>query len=81
MAVANTAALKAGNVTARSDDPEGGAVVRKPGGREPAGVLKDAAMALVLDAMPETTPADLAEGARSALCRSIIYPDGAAGEV
>jgi predicted amidohydrolase YtcJ len=66
MAVANTAALKAGNVTARSDDPEGGAVVRKPGGREPAGVLKDAAMALVLDAMPETTPADLAEGARKA---------------
>jgi predicted amidohydrolase YtcJ len=55
MAVANTAALRAGGVTAATPDPEGGVIVRKPGGREPAGVLKDAAMSLVYRAMPEPT--------------------------
>jgi hypothetical protein len=70
MAVANTAALKAGAVTADSADPEGGTIVRKPGGREPAGVLKDAAMGLVYKAIPDATPAELAEGARKAFAEA-----------
>jgi predicted amidohydrolase YtcJ len=70
MAVANSAALKAGNVTAQSEDPEGGSIVRRPGGREPAGVLKDAAMALVFKAIPEATPDELAEGARKAFAEA-----------
>jgi hypothetical protein len=70
MAVANTAALKAGAVTADSADPEGGTIVRKPGGREPAGVLKDAAMGLVQKAIPDATPAELAEGTRKAFAEA-----------
>jgi len=70
MAVANTAALKAGNVTAQAEDPEGGSIVRRPGGREPAGVLKDAAMALVFKAIPDATPDEVAEGARKAFAEA-----------
>jgi predicted amidohydrolase YtcJ len=66
MAVANTAALRAGGVGPQTPDPEGGAIVRRPGGREPAGVLKDAAMALVAGAIPAPSAAELAEGARKA---------------
>ncbi len=70
MAVANTAALRAGGVTADTPDPEGGTIVRREGGREPAGVLKDAAMGLVQRAMPPPTDAQLAEGARRAFAEA-----------
>ena len=70
MAVANTMALRAGGVTAETSDPEGGAIVRKPGSREPAGVLKDAAMPLVGRVVPEPTAAELAEGARKAFAEA-----------
>lgn len=70
MAVANGAALRAGRVSAETPDPEGGAVVRRPGSREPAGVLKDAAMSLVERAMPPPTDAQLAEGARKAFAEA-----------
>ena len=66
MVVANTAALKAGGVTADTPDPEGGTIVRKTGSREPEGGLKDAAMALVEKAMPEPSAAELADGTRQA---------------
>jgi predicted amidohydrolase YtcJ len=70
MAVANTLALRAGGVRAESADPEGGAIVRKPGGREPAGVVKDAAMPLVARAIPAPTAAERAEGARQAFAEA-----------
>jgi predicted amidohydrolase YtcJ len=70
MAVANAMALQAGGVKAETADPEGGAIVRKAGGREPAGVLKDAAMALVDRARPAPSVADLAEGARKAFAEA-----------
>jgi predicted amidohydrolase YtcJ len=66
MAVANTAALRAGGVTAATRDPEGGSVVRKPGSQEPEGVLKDAAMDAVLRVIPAPTPAQLQEAAEKA---------------
>ena len=44
MAVANGMALRLGGITATTDDPVGGTIVRRRGAREPAGVLKDAAM-------------------------------------
>ncbi|HET6203550.1 MAG TPA: amidohydrolase [Planctomycetota bacterium] len=56
MSVANTAALRAAGVNAETPDPPGGAIVRKPGSREPAGVLKDEAQALVDDVVPSPTP-------------------------
>jgi len=70
MAVANTAALKAGGVSADTPDPEGGAIVRKPGRAEPEGALKDAAMALVEKAIPEPSPAELADGTRKAFAEA-----------
>jgi predicted amidohydrolase YtcJ len=70
MTVANTMALRAGGVGPDTPDPEGGAIVRKPGSREPAGVLKDAAMGLVSRAMPEPTAAEWAEAARKAFAEA-----------
>lgn len=70
MAAANTAALKAGGVTADAVDPEGGTIVRRAGSREPAGVLKDAAMAFVERAMPPLSDAQLVDGARKAFAEA-----------
>jgi predicted amidohydrolase YtcJ len=56
MSLANSAALRAAHVTAATADPAGGTIVRAAGG-EPAGVLKDNAMALVDAAVPEPSPA------------------------
>lgn len=70
MAVANTAALRAAGITAATPDPEGGLVVRRPGSREPAGVLKDAAMSLVYRVMPAPTHEHLVESARKAFAEA-----------
>lgn len=70
MAVANTAALRAAGVTAQTPDPEGGLVVRKAGSRDPAGVLKDAAMSLVYRVMPSPTHEHLVESARKAFAEA-----------
>lgn len=66
MAVANTLALKLGNVTSETTDPLGGSIVRKPGSSEPAGVLKDAAMSLVYRVVPRNTHEQMVEAARKA---------------
>jgi predicted amidohydrolase YtcJ len=66
MAVANTAALRAAGVTAGTADPEGGRIERQAGSREPAGVLKDAAMSLVARVMPPPTHEHLVEAAQKA---------------
>lgn len=58
MALANSLALEAGGVTAATEDPPGGTIVRGEGG-EPAGVLKDAAMGLVSRAVPERSTDEL----------------------
>jgi predicted amidohydrolase YtcJ len=70
MAVANTAALRAAGVTAATPDPEGGLVVRTAGSREPAGVLKDAAMSLVYRVMPAATHEHLVESAHKAFAEA-----------
>jgi predicted amidohydrolase YtcJ len=70
MAVANGAALRAAGITAATADPEGGLVVRKAGSREPAGVLKDGAMALVYRVMPAPTHAHLVESANKAFAEA-----------
>ena len=48
----NSLALRAGNVTAESRDPEGGRIERIAGGRTPSGVLVDAAMPMVSAQIP-----------------------------
>jgi predicted amidohydrolase YtcJ len=55
MSLANTAALRAAGVTKATQEVAGGEIVRGPDG-EPAGVLKDNAMALVNRVVPEPTP-------------------------
>jgi predicted amidohydrolase YtcJ len=54
MALANSAALRAAGVTASTGDVDGGEVVRGAG-REPTGILKDNALALVDRAVPPPT--------------------------
>jgi len=56
MSLANSAALRAAGVTARTPDPLGGTIVRGAGG-EPTGILKDNAMDLVDKVVPEPPPA------------------------
>ena len=55
MALGNSAALRAANVTSATRDVDGGAIVRGPG-REPTGILKDNAQELVDRAVPEPPP-------------------------
>ncbi|RIV87878.1 amidohydrolase [Aurantiacibacter zhengii] len=55
---ANTKALEAGGVTAATTDPSGGRIERAAGSRAPSGVLVDAAMPLVNDAVPPPLPED-----------------------
>jgi len=55
MALANTAALRAGNVTRATKEIPGGTIVRRPGG-EPTGVLKDEAQNPVLAVIPVPSP-------------------------
>lgn len=52
MALANSVALRLGGITKETPDPPGGLIVRERASREPAGVLKDAAMALVARKIP-----------------------------
>ncbi|WAT19086.1 amidohydrolase [Aurantiacibacter sp. MUD11] len=54
----NSLALQAGNVTAATPDPAGGRIERIAGSRQPAGVLVDAAAALVNAAVPPPLPED-----------------------
>ena len=52
MALANSAALRAANVSGQTRDVDGGAIVRSSG-REPTGILKDNAQSLVDRVVPD----------------------------
>jgi predicted amidohydrolase YtcJ len=67
MALANTRALKLAGVTADTPDPVGGVIYRKPGTREPTGLLRDNAMGLVDRLVPPPSEAEIAESVRAAL--------------
>jgi predicted amidohydrolase YtcJ len=67
MAVVNTRVLKLAGITAGTPDPAGGVIYRKPGGKEPSGVLRDNAMDLVDRLVPPPTDAQLAEAVHAAL--------------
>jgi predicted amidohydrolase YtcJ len=45
MVVANTAALRAAGITAATEDPKGGTIIRRNGTREPEGLVQEMAMA------------------------------------
>ena len=47
MLVANTAAIRKAGVSAATPDPEGGAILRKPGSREPEGLFQEIADVII----------------------------------
>ncbi len=55
---ANAAALQVAGISAATEDPAGGRIVRVAGSREPAGALVDNAMALVAGHVPPPRPED-----------------------
>ncbi|MFQ5675590.1 MAG: amidohydrolase [bacterium] len=67
MSVANSLALRLAGVTANTRDPAGGIIVRKPGSRVPAGVLKDTAQDLVRRVIPEPSTAEVRQAIEAAL--------------
>ncbi len=70
MAVVNTRVLRLAGITAETPDPPGGVIYRKTGSREPSGVLRDNAMALVERLVPTTTEEQIIEGVRGALAEA-----------
>ena len=70
MSVANSRALELAGVTAATPDPAGGIIVRRAGGREPAGVLKDTAQDLVYRVMPASTEAEVRSAYEAALAEA-----------
>ncbi|MCA3375773.1 MAG: amidohydrolase [Roseomonas sp.] len=52
VAVLNSKALEVCGITAETPDPQGGVIVRRPGSREPNGVIEETAMMFLLKAMP-----------------------------
>ena len=66
MALANSLALQLAGVDADTPDIAGGTIVRYADGR-PTGILKDNALALVDDAVPEATATQLDREARAAM--------------
>jgi predicted amidohydrolase YtcJ len=60
MAFANSKAMKLAGITAATSSPAGGVLVKDAQG-EPTGIFKDAAMNLILKAVPEPTEAQLDE--------------------
>lgn len=73
MAIVNSRVLKMAGITAATRDPTGGVIVRKPGGKEPTGVLRDTAMGLVGVLVPRATEGEIAEAIRAALAEARRY--------
>lgn len=67
MGVANTRALQLAGIAAKSPNPIGGVIYRKPGSDEPTGLLRDSAMMLVDRVVPPPDDSEIAESVRNAL--------------
>jgi predicted amidohydrolase YtcJ len=67
MAVVNSLVLRMAGITAATPDPAGGVIYRKPGSKEPSGVLRDNAMDLVTRLIPSSSDTQVAEAVRAAL--------------
>ncbi|MCA9858870.1 MAG: amidohydrolase [Thermomicrobiales bacterium] len=77
--VANSAALRAGGVTASTPDPQGGQIDRDAHG-EPVGLLRETAMKLVQDQIAPPTTADMKDYLRAAGKRFNEYGITSVGE-
>jgi predicted amidohydrolase YtcJ len=70
MGVVNTRVLQMAGITAQTPDPAGGVIYRKPGTKEPTGLLRDNAMDLVSGLVPPPSEAEIAESVRAALAEA-----------
>jgi predicted amidohydrolase YtcJ len=67
MAVVNSRVLKMAGITAATSDPVGGVIYRKPGSKEPTGVLRDNAMGLVASLIPAASDQEIVEAVQAAV--------------
>lgn len=70
MAVVNNRVLQLAGINAETPDPPGGVIYRKPGSRQPSGVLRDNAMALVTRHVPRATEEEIIDAVRAALAEA-----------
>jgi predicted amidohydrolase YtcJ len=70
MAVVNSVVLRKANITAEKADPPGGVIYRKPGTKEPTGLLRDNAMGLVDGLVPAPSETEIIEAVRAALAEA-----------
>ena len=66
MALANSKALQLAGITSKTADPAGGTIEKDAKG-EPTGILRDEAMGLVYNVIPQPTPAELDEAFQRAM--------------
>lgn len=64
-AVLNSAAMAKWNITAETETPPGGIIVRKPGSNEPAGLLMETAYLPIFGSLPQPTRAQEVEWTRA----------------
>jgi predicted amidohydrolase YtcJ len=70
MAVVNSVVLRKANITAKTADPSGGVIYRKPGTKEPTGLLRDNAMGLVDGLVPAPSETEIIEAVHAALAEA-----------
>jgi predicted amidohydrolase YtcJ len=70
MAVVNSRVLQLAGITAETPDPPGGVIYRKPGSRQPSGVLRDNAMGLVERHIPKAAEEEIIDAVRAALAEA-----------
>ncbi|MGH7174384.1 MAG: amidohydrolase [Gemmataceae bacterium] len=70
MAVVNSRVLRLAGITTETPDPPGGVIYRKPGSRQPSGVLRDNAMALVARHIPKASEEEIIDAVRAALAEA-----------
>lgn len=67
IALANSLALEIGGITKKTESPQGGEIQKDPLTGEPTGILRDAAMDLVMRHVPKPSLEENLEAARTAL--------------
>src|SRR5438128_5805038 len=70
MALVNTKALKLAGINEATPDPTGGVIYRKPGTKEPTGLLRDKAMGLVSGLVPPPSETEIIDALRAALAEA-----------